>query len=144
MDGLLQLQTIDSATALKLATAGREYAVKHGFSVSIAVVDIVGNLVAYSQSDGAPVQCVAIACDKAKTAATFGITSRQLGEGLTNEAPRVSAGLVTYDGLALFGGGAPVMVDGKTVGAVGVSGASEAEDEECALGAINAVFGDRD
>jgi len=142
MEDILKLSTLNSATALKLVTAGRAYAMKHGWPVAISVADRAGNMIAFSQVDGAPAPCAMIAQDKAYTAASFKVSTRELAENLEGEAPRVTAGLVNYSQLALFGGGVPVIVAGETVGAVGVSGGSERNDERCALAAINEIYGD--
>ncbi len=143
MKGLVRYLTLDSTAALGLAVAARDHAVAEGRKVAIAVADNAGNMMAFIRVDGAPAACASIARDKACTAANFGVSTREMAEGLAHEAPRVMAGLVTCDGLAFFGGGVPVVIDGETVGAVGVSGSSEAGDEACAIAAIDNVFGDR-
>ena len=142
MEDILKLSSLNSETALKLVTAGRAYAIEQGWQVAIAVADQAGNMIAYSQVDGAPPLCAVIAQDKACTAANFKISTRELAENLEGEAPRVTAGLVNYSKLVLFGGGVPVTVSGETIGAVGVSGSSEKGDEACGQAAINKVFGE--
>lgn len=143
MKGIIMRSTIDSETALRLAAAGRDYAVSQGWKVAIAVVDQAGDMLAFARVDGAPAACAEIAQDKAFTAVSFGTATRKMAENLAHEAPRVMAGLNSYDRLAFFGGGVPVIIDGETVGAVGISGSSESEDETCAVAAINDVFGNR-
>ena len=140
--GLLKQTTIDTQTALDLVLAAREYATAHDLKVAIAVVDRAGHLCAFAKVDGAPTPCSKIAEDKAYTAVSFGARSRQLAENLLHENQRVMASLVGYDRLALFGGGVPVVVNSEVVGAVGVSGASEREDEDCAMAAVKEI-GDR-
>jgi len=143
MKGLVTHSTIGTTAALGLVAAARDHAVAEGWKVAIAVADNAGNMMAFIRVDGAPAACITIARDKACTAANFGVSTREMAEGLAHEAPRVMAGLVACDGLAFFGGGVPVIINGETVGAVGVSGSSEAQDEACAIAAIDKVFGDR-
>ena len=73
-----------------------------------------------------------IARDKAYTVAAFlGIpTSRWFD--MVKDAPAVREGIVHRDRLVIFAGGEPVVADGTTVGAVGVSGGSAEQDEEIA------------
>ncbi|MBL4802732.1 MAG: heme-binding protein [Emcibacter sp.] len=137
---MIKLSSLKSFTALALVKSGHEYAVQQGWNVAIAVVDQAGNLAAFSRTDGAPVACTAIAQDKAYTAASFGANTRELAENLQNEAPRVVDSLTACDRMSLFGGGVPIILDGETVGGVGVSGSSEQGDELCAKAAINGVF----
>jgi len=143
MTGIITRSTIDSDTALRLAKAGRDYAIAQGWKTAIAVVDQAGDLLAFSRVDGAPAACGAIAQDKAFTAVSFSTGTREMAENLAHEAPRVLDGLTAYERLAFFGGGMPVIIDGQTVGAVGISGSSEAGDEACAISAIDTVFGNR-
>ncbi|MCU7893128.1 MAG: heme-binding protein, partial [Candidatus Thiodiazotropha sp. (ex Ustalcina ferruginea)] len=55
------------------------------------------------------------------------------------DQPQLREGLVQRDRLVIFGGGLPIRVDGELVGAIGVSGASETEDEACARAGIEAI-----
>lgn len=141
MEYIEKTSSLNAVTALKLARAGHDHAAAQGWKMAIAVVDQAGNMMAFSRLDGAPAPCTTIALDKAYTAASFKAGTRQLAENLEGEAPRVVAGLTACDRLSLFGGGVPVEISGETVGAVGVSGGSEKQDELCALAAINEIFG---
>jgi uncharacterized protein GlcG (DUF336 family) len=111
-----------------------------GVDVVIAATDRAGRLLAFARMDGALVLSVDVAQKKARsvclangapTAAlweTFG-TDPELLHGL---APKV-------DDLTPVGGGLPVLVDGVLAGAVGVSGATAAEDADIAAAGIAAI-----
>lgn len=111
-------------------------AARHGWAVSIAVVDDGGHLLALQRLDGAPPVSAQIAPAKAHTAAV-GRRESRLYEEMINQG-RVS--FLSVPGMeALLEGGVPVMVDGHCVGAVGVSGVKSAEDAQIARAGIAAL-----
>lgn len=83
--------------------------------------------------DGSPVTVAGFAQDKAYTAATAGRSTRAFAERMTS-LPHLLAGLSTRDRLLAWPGGLPILHEGETIGGLGISGASDEEDE--ALGAI--------
>ncbi|MCE0777560.1 heme-binding protein [Pseudomonas sp. NMI542_15] len=105
-------------------------------SVSITIVDIGGRMIHMAHMDNAPLQSREIALNKARTAVGFGVSTSQWTERLQRCSPAVQQGLPLQPGMALFGGGEPFILDGQVIGAVGVSGASEAMDTQCAQAAI--------
>ncbi len=119
-------QVLDAVTA-----AARD----RGFAVNIAVVDPSGHLVAFRRMDGALIGPIDVSIKKARTAALFGTDSAALGEGA-----RPGGAIYTLEhtngGLVSFGGGVLLRDAGRTLGAVGVAGATVEADEELArLGA---------
>ena len=106
-----------------------------GKSAVIAVVDAHGELLAFLRMDGTQVGSVALSINKAYTAARLRRTSRALGERVAKGIDIAYYGDSRYTG---FGGGVPVVVDGATLGAVGVSALSDQEDE--ALASIGAAI----
>ncbi len=101
----------------------------------IAVVDDGGNLMALERLDGTFAAGANVSIGKARTAALFKKPTRVFEE-LINKG---RTAMTTVDFTPLIGG-VPIMVDGQIVGAVGVSGAaSAAEDEEVALAGAAAV-----
>ena len=100
--------------------------------VNVAVVDASGTLAAFLRMPGAPLHSVEIAVDKAYTAVSFGLATSRWTEVLAGHSPAVRDGLVRRPRFVGFGGGLPLLDDGRTVGAIGVSGASEDEDEAIA------------
>jgi uncharacterized protein GlcG (DUF336 family) len=132
--------TVDLASALKMVAAAHSEALRRSILVSAAVVDSGGHLVAFGRMDGAEIAGPVLAVDKAYTAVANRIATSELA---TLAAPGGELfGLHGTGGgrFVIFGGGVPIAVGGIVVGAVGVSGASAAEDEACALAAL-AVIG---
>src|SRR5204862_257871 len=126
--------------------AALSYAGERGHRVVVAVVDPSGELIQLRRSHGAQIASSRVAVDKARTAAIFVRPSRELEEQVS--AGRLGA--LALHGASALTGGIPLVVDGEVVspvgaggqviGAVGVSGASSApEDNELAkLGAAAA------
>jgi glc operon protein GlcG len=103
---------------------------------AVAVVDDGGNLLFLVRLDNTFPAGPAVATDKARTAATFRMPTRNLEDAIKNG--RVS--LVAVGEMTPLAGGVPIMVDGQIVGAVGVSGAASAQqDEELAKIAAAAI-----
>ena len=110
-----------------------------GGRFNIAVTDTGGALLAFARMDGAFAFSGDIAIDKARTVAGFGgIPSADLYAGIESEEA-VRFGIAKRPGVAAFGGGVPIRVDGELVGAVGASGGSAEEDTELAAAGAAAV-----
>jgi glc operon protein GlcG len=96
----------------------------------IAVADAHGELIALLRLDDAPLSSVAIASNKAFTAARLCRPTREVGNQLRERGTDIAFyGDNRYLG---FGGGLPITVDGLVVGGIAVSGLSDAEDEALA------------
>ncbi len=96
---------------------------------AIAVVDRSGNLIALARLDGTFPEASRVATGKARTAALFQKATRNFEDSINKG--RIALGSV--DGMTPLKGGVPIVIDGKIVGAVGVSGAASAErDDEIA------------
>jgi glc operon protein GlcG len=108
-----------------------------GLGVVIVVVDDAGNIIELARMDTAQVASVNVGIGKARTAAIYRRPSREFEEQIKNG--RVAA-LALADATPLQGG-VPVMIDGKVVGAVGVSGDSPEVDEAIAMAGAKAIDG---
>jgi glc operon protein GlcG len=96
---------------------------------SIAIVDNGGNLLYLERLDNTFVASADVAIQKAKTAAQFKAPSKKLEDAINNGRNA----LITV-GRTFLQGGIPIMYDGQVIGAIGVSGAaSAAQDEEIAI-----------
>jgi uncharacterized protein GlcG (DUF336 family) len=127
--GLERAQAIiDAAVA-----AGRA----RGFRLAVAVVEPSGDLVAFGRMDDVQYGSIDVAQAKARSSARFRAASASAEERLA--AGRMA--LLAIDGIMPVAGGVPILVDGRVVGAVGVSGASSAQDDEVARAAIAAALG---
>jgi len=132
-------QTVDKKTlsfeaAMKIATKAAEEARARGVNVVIAVVDDGGHLILLHRLDDTQVASVNVGIGKAKTAAIYRRPSRDFEEQI--RAGRVAA-LALADSTPLQGG-IPIRLDGKVIGAVGVSGDTPQVDEAIALAAAAA------
>lgn len=132
---------ISGEAAESAALASARYARSLNVAVSIAVVDTGGHLAAFLRTEGAPFHSRGIAEDKAVTAVSFGLPTRVLADALQGHPERVRSGLQLRPQFAMLGGGLPICVDGKVVGAIGVSGTSEEIDERIAAEGVAAIAG---
>lgn len=128
-------KVITLSVAKKLATAAEMEAAKRGATVVIAVVDDGGNLIVLHRLDDTQVASVEVAIGKARTAAIFRRPSKVFEDQIRDG--RVAA--LALPGATPLQGGIPVIVDGKVIGAVGVSGNSPQEDEEIAKVGAGAI-----
>jgi glc operon protein GlcG len=116
--------------ALKVVAAIQAELEKQGKGAAIAVTDTQGELLAFLRIDGCKLPSIAIAINKAFTAAREQTESKIIGDSSRkNEFPMTNYGDLRYNA---WGGGVPILYQGQTVGAVAVSGLSEAEDMELA------------
>src|ERR1051325_11656996 len=114
--------------AKKIAEAAEAEAIKRGATVVIAVVDDGGHLLVLHRLDDTQVASVEVGIAKARTAAIFRRPSKVFEDQIRDG--RVAALALT--GATPLQGGIPIIVDGKVVGAIGVSGNSPQEDEDIA------------
>ncbi|QAY62212.1 heme-binding protein [Xylanimonas allomyrinae] len=128
--------TLDGATAV--LDGARRRAVELGVPVCLAVADPAGTLLAFARMDGAARLSIALAQDKAYTVAAFGLPTSEWYPMIAND-PALLHGIVKADRLMIFPGGVPVRLDGVTVGAVGVSGGTAAQDDEIAAAGAAAL-----
>jgi uncharacterized protein GlcG (DUF336 family) len=136
-----QFRHVKSIT-LELAEAMSDQAVTKaralGVSVNIAITDEAGQLKSFRRMDGAPLLSVGIAQRKAYSAAAFRMPTGDWYE-LIKDNPRLLHGIPHTPDLTIFGGGFPIKVEGEVIGAIGVSGGSEEEDEEICRAALEVI-----
>ena len=136
---MLGVTSVDIATAGSVVAEAHAEAVRRSILVSVAVVDAGGHLVAFGRMDGAEIAGPVLAIDKAFTSVANRIATSKLAD---LAAPGGELfGLQANGGgrFVIFGGGVPIVIEGTVVGAVGVSGASAADDEACAIAGIAIV-----
>jgi glc operon protein GlcG len=101
-----------------------------GKGAAVAVVDSHGELIAFLRTDSCRLSCISVAINKAYTAAREQSESKALGDAVRTQGfPVTNFGELRY---VTWGGGVPIRRGAETIGAVGVSGLSEAEDIEIA------------
>ena len=134
------LPGITLAAAAAAAHAAVAHAEANGWKVNVAVTDRGGNLVAFLRMPGAFLHAIDIAIDKAYTAASFGFRTKDW-MSLVGADDGMKLGFSAQPRLIVFGGGVPIRLAGERewIGGIGVSGASEAQDEQCALAGLAAI-----
>lgn len=125
--------------ANKLVEAAATKAEELNLCVNIAVVDNGGHLAAFLRMPGSAFHSIDIAINKAYTAMSFGLSTSQWGPIADTLSPLCKTGLLSQDRLMTCGGGVPIEVDGHRIGGIGVSGASEQQDEELAKQALEVL-----
>lgn len=116
--------------AKKAAAPAMAEAEKNHWNVAVAIVDTSGNLVYYEKMDNTQLGSANVAIDKARTAALFKRPSKSFEDTVTT-APGGTR-VLSLRGVTAIEGGIPLVIDGKIVGAIGVSGATSAQDAQCA------------
>jgi glc operon protein GlcG len=124
--------TATLAAAQRAVAAALQEADRLLVDVCIAATDRAGHLLAFARMDRAPLLCVQIAQDKAYSVATFGGLPTAEWWRLLESEPALLHGIVKTDRLVVFGGGVPLVSEGRTIGGIGVSGGSSEQDVQIA------------
>jgi glc operon protein GlcG len=122
--------------ARKIIAAGEEEAKKNKWPVIIAIVDSGAHLVALARMDNTQLGSVDVAIEKARCSALFRRPTKAFEDLVAGGGAGVRA-LKTPNVLPIEGG-VPIVVDGKIIGAIGVSGVKPNEDGIIAQAALNA------
>jgi uncharacterized protein GlcG (DUF336 family) len=135
----VNVATITTDAAHRVIAAAEAKATEMGVPMCIAIADPGGNLKAFSRMDGAALLSTQVAQDKAYTAVGFGMPTHGWHDFISGDAPLAAGAVGGIDRLVIFGGGYPITVDGKTVGAIGVSGGHYTQDQEVAEAGLAAL-----
>ncbi len=122
------IQTLDYSDAKKAVDLIVEKALHMQKAAALAVADAHGDLICFARMDGAPVSSIAVAMNKAWTAARERKSTKEIGEKVKHPEKGHD---ITYYGDPKYvgwGGGIPVWKNGEVIGAVAVSGLSSTED----------------
>jgi glc operon protein GlcG len=118
---------MDLETAKKVAAAGVAEARKINVPMMIVVTDPGGATIYAERMDGVPTGSVKVAEGKARSAALFNRPTKVFEDILAGGG--VGMRMLGLEGAVPVGGGYPVVIGGKTVGAVGASGGSNVQDD---------------
>jgi uncharacterized protein GlcG (DUF336 family) len=129
-DGVSKTVTLSAAQAVLEAAV--KMAEEIGVPMDIAVVDEGNNLTAFARMDGAWLGSIDIAQNKAYTARSFDMATKDLAPLAQPNQPLYGIEASNQGRLIVFAGGIPLEADGKVVGAIGVSGGSVEQDHEVA------------
>ncbi len=114
--------------ARKVAAATVAECAKNSWRIAVTVVDTHGYLVFFEKMDDTQIASVGISQAKAKAAATYRRPTRVFADAIA----KGGNALMTLPGAIGSPGGIPLVVGGKLIGAVGVSGVTGDQDEQCA------------
>src|ERR1700722_16807107 len=117
---------ISLARAQAVIHAAVAEAKRRNWKMNIAVADSGGNLVAFQRMDGAMLASIAIAEHKAKAAVTFRRPTKVFEDGINLMHLNY---LLAFDGVICSRGGIPLIDQGDIIGAIGVSGGADSQDE---------------
>jgi glc operon protein GlcG len=120
--------TATLAAAQRAVAAALEEAERLAVDICVAASDSGGHLLAFARMDRAPLLCIQIAQDKAFSVASFGGLPTGEWWRLLESEPALLHGIVKTDRLVVFGGGVPLVSEGRTIGGIGVSGGSSEQD----------------
>jgi uncharacterized protein GlcG (DUF336 family) len=135
MPGTTKYITLDDAKRAMVAAEAE--ARKNNWNVAIAILDAGGHLILFQRMDDTQIGSVNIAMGKARTAVNFKRPTKAMED-------IVAGGRMAFlavEGITPVQGGLPVVVDGKVIGSVGVSGVQSSQDEQIAQAAVNVLQG---
>ena len=126
---------VNAVAAKKIAAGVLAECQKNGWNVAVAVVDNHGFLVYFERMDNTQTASMEIAVGKARAAATYRRPTRVFADVINKCGPATA----TLPGVFASPGGLPIMVDGKVIGGVGVSGVTGDQDEQCSKAGLGAT-----
>ena len=135
----VNIKNISTHSALKIASSVMDLAKEHKVNLSTTILDKSGNIVAQVRDNNAVIITADISFKKAFTALNMNCSTAD-ALSLSKENSEFSD-LASIKNFLLLRGGVPIVVDGETIGSVGVSGADPMVDEKIALESIKKVIG---
>lgn len=137
-DATFTVKVLTPETALKAAQAALARCRAGGYQVTVAIVDRMGVVQVLLRDRFAGPHTADMARAKAYTAVSFRTNTTELAE--MTQPGRPQSGIRNRPGVAAVGGGLMIEAGGSLLGAIGVSGAPGArEDDGCAAAGIAAV-----
>ena len=123
--------------AKKVMAAAEADMKKSNFAMSIAIVDSGGHLVLLQRSDGSQFIGPEVAIDKAFSAVAYRRPGKAFQDRLATGGAELR--ILQLRGVAAIDGGDPIVVDGKLIGAIGVSGGSGEQDGQVSKAGAGAL-----
>lgn len=125
-------QSVSLDQARRIAAAAEQAARQRQFTMAFAVVDPAGELVLFHKMDGTQYGSILVAQEKARTAARFKRPTKAFSDAVAGGR----AAVLSLPGVVAIEGGTPIVVGGRIVGALGVSGGTSEQDGEIAAAAL--------
>jgi glc operon protein GlcG len=123
----------------KINAADQAEARNNEWSVVVSSVDSGGNRVRLERMDNAQLGSVEVSQDKAKSAVEFRRPTKVFQDNLA--AGGEGMRMLKVTGAIPVEGGLPIVVDGKIIGGIGISGATSAQDGQIAQAGLDVVAG---
>jgi uncharacterized protein GlcG (DUF336 family) len=129
--------SVNYETARKVVASAIAEAKKQSLPMAVAVVDNAGQLVAFERLDNTQTASVLVSQDKAVSAALYRRTTKVFQDLVA--AGGIGLRVLTLRNANAVEGGVPLIVDGKIIGAIGVSGGSSEQDGMVAKAGADAL-----
>lgn len=123
--------------AKRVAAAAAGEAKRNNWFMAIAVVDPAGTLVYYEKADNTQNGSAVVAIQKARSSALYKRPTKAFQDAVAGGGMGVR--ILGLEGAVPLEGGLPIVVDGKLIGAIGVSGDLSEHDAQCAAAGIAAA-----
>ena len=123
--------------AKKAMAAAEAEAKKNSWPVAIAILDTGGLLVMLQRLDNTQWGSIDVARDKARSAVAFRRPTKVFSDAVAQGGPNLR--LLNLTGASVIEGGVPIIVDGKIIGSIGVSGATAQQDAQVAQAGADAL-----
>jgi glc operon protein GlcG len=127
--------TLDQAK--RVMAAAELEAAKNSWTVAVTILDSGGNMVMFHKVDNAQLSAVPVSQGKARTALEFKRPSKDLDDAIAHGG--AGNRLLALKDITPLEGGLPIVVDGKIIGAIGVSGAVSSQDAQVAKAGADAL-----
>lgn len=124
--------------AKKAAGPALAEAVKNGWSMAVAIVDTAGDLVYFEKMDDTQTGSVNVAQGKARSAALFKRPTKTFQDAIASGGEGLR--FLKLEGAVPIEGGLPLIVEGKIIGAIGLSGGTSPQDGQCAKAGADALL----
>ena len=122
--------TLDQAKTI--VAAAEQAARSRNFTMAFAIVEPSGELVLFHKMDGTQYGSEHVAREKARTAARFKRSTKAFADAIAGGRQAV----LSLPGVVAIEGGSPILINGRIVGAIGVSGGTSEQDGEVAAAAL--------
>jgi len=127
---------INLEAAKRMASAAEAEARSNNWNVAIAVVDASGGLIYFQRADDTQPGSLDVAIRKARTSAAFRRPTKAMEDAVLGGRTVI----LSIDGVLPIEGGLPILVDGRVIGAIGVSGVTPQQDGQIAAAGVAAVL----